>query len=247
MVIAQIVDKTTTQINLLDINDEPTETNINLTFYNTLSGKTKHNYVHKINSKGNPDTMVIDHLISYKIIAHTIPPVIIDSVHILHAEHNIIGIKTPQGKLEIKMKSRTPFNCIIRTEESDSILHVQEINTIEEYIVGNYSLETLTIPRIKKNIRIDQNKTTEVTVPTPAIMNISLSSKGFGGVYLYNTKKKEWNQVFHFRNNQRQYKLTVLPGQYKVVYRANTAKGYIYTKENKAFILKEGDRKYIKF
>tara|TARA_Y100000589_G_scaffold233126_1_gene220608 strand:- start:1131 stop:2513 length:1383 start_codon:yes stop_codon:yes gene_type:complete len=246
MVITQIVDKTTTQVNLLDIYEEPTETNINLTFYNSLSGKAKYNYIHKINSKGNPDTMVIDHLISYKIVAHTIPPVIIDSVQILHAEHNIIGMSTPQGKLEIKTNTRKPINVIIKEENKDTTLHVQEANTTEDYIVGNYDLEILTIPRFKEKIKIEQNKTTRLKIPTPAIMNIALSSKGFGGIYLFNTQSKEWNQVFHFRNDQRQYKLSVLPGKYKVVYRANTAKGYIYTKEYDTFILKEGDRKYIK-
>ena len=52
--------------------------------------------------------------------------------------------------------------------------------------------------------------------------------------------------IFPFNGNKSQHRLTLLPGNYKVVFRALAAKEYIYTKE-KDFKLKSGQSKLIKF
>ncbi|MDC0204855.1 VWA domain-containing protein, partial [Flavobacteriales bacterium] len=243
MVVSHILDKTTTQVNLLSQQNLPTETDITLTFYNNTTGKAKYNYVHKINSSREPDTMVIDPVICYNIVAHTTPPVSVDSVIIRPGKHNTISLKTPQGKLKVNMNSKTKYNYIIRNAGVDTTLHVQEINTVEDYIVGDYEIELLSIPRYKKRVHIGQDSTSIIQVPTPALANIHLPSKGFGGVYFL--RRGNWEQVWHFRNDKRQYKLTLLPGTYKVVFRANSAKEYIYTHEKKWDML-EGKSKFIK-
>ena len=243
MVVSHILDKTTTQVNLLNQQSLPTETDITLTFYNNTTGKAKYNYVHKMNSYGNPDTMVIDPVVCYNIVAHTTPPVSIDSIIIRHGEHNTIALKTPQGKLIVKMNSKTKYNYIIRNADVDTTLNVQEINSMEEYIIGDYEIELLSIPRYKKRVHIGQDSTSIVQVPTPALANIQLPSKGFGGVYFL--RRDNWEQVWHFRNDKRQYKLTLLPGTYKVVFRAAHAKEYIYTNE-KEWDMLEGKSKFIK-
>ena len=74
--------------------------------YDEFTGNAKYNYVHTMNAYGHPDTMVIDPDFSYTVIAHTIPPVSIENVTITPAKHTTIPLETPQGKLEIKMKSK---------------------------------------------------------------------------------------------------------------------------------------------
>ena len=243
MVVSHILDKTTTQVNLLNQQNLPIETDINLTFYNNTTGNAKYNYVHKMNIYGNPDTMVIDPIICYNIVAHTTPPVYIDSVIIRPGEHNTIALKTPQGKLIVKMNSRNKYNYIIRKAGTDTTLNVQYINSTEEYLVGNYEIELLCTPRYKKRVHIGQDSTSIVKVPTPGTANIQLPSKGFGGVYFL--RRGNWEQIWHFRNDKKQYKLTLLPGKYKVVYRAAYAKEYIYTNEEEWDML-EGKSEFIK-
>ena len=97
VVISHVIDNTTAQVNLLDENGEPTETNVNLTFYNDFTGVAKYNYIHTMNAYGNPDTMVIDPVLSYKVVAHTIPPVSVDSIILIPGKHTIIPLSTPQG------------------------------------------------------------------------------------------------------------------------------------------------------
>ena len=89
IVISHVIDNTTAQVNLLDENKEPTETNVNITFYNDFTGSAKYNYLHTMNAYGHPDTMVIDPVLSYKVVAHTIPPVSNDNVVLTPGKHTI--------------------------------------------------------------------------------------------------------------------------------------------------------------
>jgi len=74
-------------------------------------------------------------------------------------------------------------------------------------------------------------------------VNILLPSRGYGGVYFQN--KDILEQIYYFNANNLQHKLTLLPGNYKVVFRSKSAKQYIYTNE-KSFKLKSGETELIK-
>jgi Ca-activated chloride channel family protein len=245
IVISHVIHNTTAQVNLLDENGEPTETNVNLTFYNDFTGVAKYNYIHTMNAYGNPDTMMIDPVLSYKVVAHTIPPVSVDSIILTPGKHTIIALSTPQGELEIKMNSKIKYQYIVRQAGVDTTLHVQEINTVEKYLIGRYDIELLTLPRKKfYDVEVNQSSTTTYTIPTPALANIILPSKGYGGLYVKNGDNLDL--IYPFNGNKSQHRLTLLPGNYKVVFRALAAKEYIYTKE-KDFKLKSGQSKLIKF
>ena len=114
IVISHVVNNTTTQVNLLDINGLPTETNVGLTFYDDFSGIIKYNFIHTMNHKGNPDTMIIDPVLSYRVVAHPIPPAKSELVVINPGNHNIIPINAGQGELEIKMNTKDSYPFIIR-------------------------------------------------------------------------------------------------------------------------------------
>ena len=64
--------------------------------------------------------------------------------------------------------------------------------------------------------------------------------KGYGGLYTKNADKLE--QIYHFKGKKTNYKLTLLPGRYKVIFRSLGAKGHIYTRE-KEFTIKSGKSK----
>ena len=243
LVISHVIDNTTAQVNLLNNNGEATETNINLTFYNDFTGAPKYNYIHTLNSYGSPDTMIIDPVLSYTVVAHTIPSVKIRNVTLEPGEHTIIPLETPQGKLEIKMNSKINYQYIIRRSRNDTILNVQQINEIEEYLVGKYDIELLTLPTRKFSIDISENETSTYSIPTPGLANIILPSKGYGGLYEQNGNKLK--QIYHFKAKKTEHRLTLLPGNYTVVFRAIAAKEYIYTIEKKIKI-KSGKSEMIK-
>ena len=244
VVISHVIDNTTAQVNLLDENGEPTETNINLTFYNDFTGVSKYNYIHTMNAYGNPDTMVIDPVLSYKVVAHTIPPVSISNITLTPGKHTIIPLNTPQGELEIKMNSKIKYQYIVRPAGVDTTLYVQEINEIEKYLIGRYDIELLTLPRKKfYDVEVNQSNITTYSIETPGLANILLPSKGYGGLYVKNGDELE--QIYNFKGEKTQHRLTLLPGNYKVVFRAISAKNHIYTTEE-SFKLKSGQSELIK-
>ena len=244
IVISHVIDNTTAQVNLLDNNGNPTETNVNITFYNEFTGSPKYNYLHTMNAYGNPDTMVIDPVLSYKVVAHTIPPVSIENIILTPGKHTIIPLETPQGNLEIRLNSKINYQYIVRPSGVDTILHVQQINEAEKYLVGTYDIELLTLPRQKfNNVEISSTETTIYSIPTPGLANIILPSKGYGGVYVQNADTLE--QIYHFQGKRTEHRLTLLPGNYTVVFRGVAVKEYIYTKE-KNFRIRSGKSELIK-
>jgi Ca-activated chloride channel family protein len=70
VVISQALDNTTAQINLLDSRGKPTETNVPVLLYDHTSQKVRKSFVHTLNYKGQPDTMVLDPLVVYDMVVH---------------------------------------------------------------------------------------------------------------------------------------------------------------------------------
>ena len=244
IVISHVVDNTTTQVNLLDSLGNPTETNVPLTFYDNFTDIIKYNFVHTMNNMGNPDTMIIDPVLRYKVVAHTIPPVESEVITILPGEHTVIPLKTPQGKLKITIKTKEDYQFIVKKANQRETINVQKINNTQEYLTGYYDIELLTLPRqYFKNIRINQNQLTQLQLPSTGLANILLPANGYGGVYLNDGDKL--SEIFKFNGESNQYKLTLLPGKYTVIYRSKSSKKYIYTDE-KSFVIKSGKSQLIK-
>lgn len=233
IVISQALNNTTMQVNLLDENQRPTESNVNMTFYDRFTGQIKYNFIHTLNSKGNPDTLVIDPLPIYKIVVHTIPPVSKDSIILTPGKHTTIGIDAPQGDLLLKFDGPAEYkkvHAIIRQHNQTYTLNVQEFNTQERYLLGKYDLEILTTPRIYlENIDIAQSKTTTLRVPRPGIVTLVSTYQGYGSIYTEDSNTIEW--VYNLDNNSTKETIVLQPGKYKVVFRPKNSKESVYTIE----------------
>ncbi len=234
VVISQVLDNTTLQVNLLDIHGKPTETNVNMTFYDSISRTPKFNYIHTMNVEGNPDTLVVDPLPSYYIRVNTIPPVFSDTFRLTPGKHTIIPVPAPQGNLEVKMQSTYTtsykYQFIVREHKKMETINVQYFDMKEKYLVGNYDLEILTLPRMHvDNVRIDQSTTTTVEIPVPGTLHIQYPSSGFGSLYVMRGNEPEW--VYNLNTSGNQEMLILLPGQYMLVFRARYHNRSFYTQE----------------
>lgn len=236
IIISRALNPTTMQVNLLDIWRDPTETNINMTFYDHVSGKVKYNLVHAMNSKGVPDTLEIDPLVTYDIVVHTIPPVRKDSVRLTSGTHNTVGIDAPQGFLAFRAVTNATLKnmpCIIRKAGSQETTNVQQFDQLERYLTGTYDAEILCLPRIiAKDIEIRQNHTTTVEIPRPGIAVIQTTTNGYGSLYLNDKGTLIW--LYNMKDNPSQMETLYLqPGDYTVVFRSKYANKTYYTIEKK--------------
>ncbi len=241
--------KTSAQINLLDISARPTETSVNISIFDQKSGNMLFNYVHSLNSKGLPDTIhTLQPGRTYKMIVHSIPSVEKKNILLNDGKHNIIPIDCPQGNIFIMWKKKKnpmlklpeKMRAVIRKGGELQTLHVQNLDTKEKYIVGNYDLEVLTLPRTMiKDVKVNQGQIKYIEIDRPGRVQIVLKEAGNGSIlkeedgkliHVINLDTKKTVQEFHLQ-----------PGNYRVTYRAATQKQTIFTIEKKFSVSSEKD------
>lgn len=243
VVVSRVLNPTTCQVNLLDANNRATETNINMTFYDNITGKIRYNFIHTINSFGMPDTLMIDPLLTYDIVVHTIPPVRVDSITLIPGTHTIIPVNVPQGYLLLKMNTQNAtlksLQTIVRREGSMETINVQDLDQPEKYITGTYNLEILSLPRFYAyDISILQSHTTTVEIPIPGIAVIQKFVKGYGSLFLEKDGELEW--IYTFRDTDPpQESLVLMPGFYRAIFRSRYVSRSSLTIE-KSFEVKSG-------
>jgi len=241
VVISQALNNTTLQVNLLDNKGNPTETNVNMTFYDSFSGAIRYNFVHTMNPKGYPDTLVVDPLSKYRIVVHTVPPVTLDSVTLTAGKHTVVGIDAGQGDLFLKFDGLSDYRnlkCIVRKSGDMNTLVVQDFNASMRFLIGKYDLEVLSLPRLYiDNVDVSQSKTTTVQIPNPGIATIITNGPGYGSVYVEEGNKLKW--IYNMDSEKTRESLILLPGKYRVVYRAKNAREAKYTIE-KTFRITSG-------
>lgn len=235
LVLTEALSQTTVEVDLLDITKKPTETDVNMTFYDAETQQIKYNYLHTINHRGNPDTLVLNPDIKYNLTVHTIPPVEKNNITITKGKHNIIPVDAPQGYLKLELDgplSKYYPTTVIRKAGEMKTLNVHEFGKTEKYIVGKYDLEILTLPRIKLNaVEIKQSTTNTIKVPTSGIAYISKIGTGYGSIYLDDGKQVTW--VCNLNNTLQNEIIYLQPGNYKMEFRFENAKETTKTIERK--------------
>lgn len=242
----QKLNKTSAQVNLLDTKGMPLETNVNMTFYNTITGAYQYNYIHTLNRYNNPDTLYLDDFPTYKVVAHTIPPRESKEVKLSAGKHTIIPIDAPQGYIELKRPQgiynfNEKVKTIIRQSSGNmQTLHVQMMNTTEKYITGTYNLEILTLPRTYINgVTVTQSQNKLIEIPNAGMLTVKALDNGDGCI-LKDGKKLEWVCNLSNATSQVYY---LQPGNYRVEWRSKVLKGSIYTIEKKFTITSDIETK----
>jgi Ca-activated chloride channel family protein len=247
VVISQALNATTAQINLLDENGNPSETNVNCTLYDSFSGKILYNYIHTLNHRGLPDTLILDHLPVYRMRVHTLPPVDVQNIKLIPGKHTIIAADVPQGSLIIKVSDPIQYRgieYIVRKAGDMNTLNIQKMYAEEKYLVGKYDIEIPILPRmLLNNVDIKQSHTTTLEIARPGMITLLRSSVGYGSIYLRKSNtEEEW--IYNLDNTIKNESLQMQPGKYRVVFRALNAKQTLYT-INKTFEVRSGSSEVI--
>lgn len=225
------LNKTTVSVELLDDKNKPTETDLNVTFVNNVTGDAMYEFIHYRDGLGRPDSVEIDGVVSYDLIVNTIPPVYKKNIKIEAGEHNVISVSSPQGILEVNQKNHTDYKGGIKTlvYHKGKMINTQNITEKEKYLIGSYNVEVLTLPKtVYNNVKIDHAKLTKIDVPPPGMVHFSSAAPGIGNIYAVGPNgKQEW--VYNLNPNITRASIAIQPGNYKVVFRARNAMGSKYT------------------
>ena len=248
-VVSDALNSTTLQIDLNDESGNATETNTTVFFYEAGTKKLKYTFMHTMNYVGNPDTIsIVDPKLKYDVVANTLPKVEIKNVSIIKGRHNHIDLNTPQGALGIKIKgktSNTNIPVIVTQKGKCQTLNVQNIDDIQKYLIGEYEVEILTLPRIYENsVKIEQSTYNYISIPGSGLFSYQAYKPIIGQVFLKKaTGEQIWVCDINSENRNSQHHLQ--PGEYRIVYRNANATSTDYTLF-KDFQIISGDRVYIK-
>ena len=235
LVLTEAISQTTVQVDLLDINKKPTETDVNMTFYDANTKQIKYNYLHTINHRGNPDTLVLNPNITYDLMVHTIPPIEKKNITIEKGKHNVIPLDAPQGYLKLELDgtlSKYYPTTVIRKKGEMNTINIQDFGKTDKYIVGKYDLEILTLPRIRMfDVEIQQSSTNTIKVSTSGNAYISKGATGYGSIFVDDGKKVTW--VCNLNTSLQNEIIYLQPGNYKLEFRYEGIKETIKTAERK--------------
>jgi Ca-activated chloride channel family protein len=241
VIITQVLNTTTCQVNLLDKNGKPTETDVAMTFYDQKTNQIKYNLVHTMNNRGVPDTLRIDGLSTYRIVAHTLPPIEKKDVQLVAGKHTVIPIDAPQGFLNLKAGEGAIYRdlqCIIRKVNEMQTLDVMSFKETRKLIVGKYDLEILTLPRTYlKAVDVAQSHTTTIKIDEPGTVNFQLPLQGVASILMEDKGSMIW--VCNLNENTNQDIIRLQPGKYKVVFRGKGIRETLFTIE-KNFTVQPG-------
>lgn len=248
VVITQALNETSAQINLLDSHSRPTETDVNVVLYDRFSGVIRYNMIHTLNNKGNPDTLSLDHMNTYDIVAQTIPPVRFDSVKLIPGRHNTIGMDAPQGYLYVRTnrgKSYEQEKILVKKAGDTRTINIQKIGNVGKYLVGRYDLEIPIYPLLEvKDVEILQSYTTTVKIPAPGFVTINTQQPGAGSLYqLTASGDQVW--VLNLQENRKIQRFYLQPGRYRIVFRRGDFKSTSHSMV-RDFVVREGAPETIK-
>jgi len=238
--INQSLQKATVSVELLNINNQPTETNVNVTFINSFTGDAQYEFVHYLDRYGRPDSVEVDPVLNYDLVVNTVPQVVLRNVPIEGGKHNVLRVKSPQGNLKLNMPGHTEYNggiqALIRKAGQQAIEEVLMLPAEQKLLVGNYDIEVLTLPRTYfKNVYINQSQTTNLNIESPGVVNIISSFPGYGSIYqLFPQGGQRW--VTNVDEGATRTVLALQPGRYKFVFRAKSSLGSKYTQFKQADI-----------
>jgi len=238
------ISKTTLQVNLNDKDGKPTETDVNMSFYDAATGQLKYNLFHSLNSRGLPDTLNIVPIFKYKLQVHTIPPVYAN-VELQKNRHTVVNVSVPQGYLNFTLQGTSTkaagverIKCLLHLPGQAQTINVQRLNTKEKYLTGTYDAEVTTLPRIYlTGLQIDQSKTTDVEIPAPGILTLNKAFEAYGAIFVVQDNKMK--KIYDLRLKDKQETLALQPGKYRLVYRSKNART-IHTTVDKEFEITTG-------
>ena len=78
---------------------------------------------------------------------------------------------------------------IVREKDQCESLNYQDVNYSENYLIGEYDIEILTLPRMFiEDVNVSQSQTTTIEIPNPGIATFLMKAPGYGSIYHVESK-----------------------------------------------------------
>ena len=220
--------RTTVSVSLMGPNRKP-ETNVNVTFRNAFTEGAMYEFVNYLDKNAKPDSVEVDPLAQYDLVVNTLPPIIKKNVALTLGGHTTVTIPVLQGSLIVTQEeNRNGIQAVIREKGQPVMLHYQTGSQPVKYLAGEYEVESITLPRRMYPVTIQADKTFTLSIPQAGVVNFNTIGTGYGSIYeVKKDGRQEW--VCNLDGLKSIFTLSLLPGQYKIVFRVKHSPGSKYT------------------
>lgn len=232
-IVSKVLNNTTVQINLNDINHSPTETDVTMFLYEAGTSNLKYTFTHTLNRYGNPDTLILDPEFKYDLVVNTIPKVEKKNISIVKNIHNTIEVDAPQGYIKVRyINASKPYqiDARIMQQGKPKTINVQKIGGVDKYIIGTYDLEILTTPRIYVTTTVEQSSTSTIDIKAPGFLQYKMSHGITAQIFMQDDNGK-WEWVVNLEDGSRSGTQQLQPGEYRIVLRQKNLRKSEYTIE----------------
>ncbi len=106
-------------------------------------------------------------------------------------------------------------------------MFLQDFNTDNKYIAGEYDLEILTLPRIKMGVTIPAGKIKEVKIPKAGNLTTFAVKDGNASVYVMENDRLA--KIYEYKSFYDKQSLDLQPGEYYIIYRPYKEKDALLT------------------
>lgn len=226
LVITTAFEQTSFQLNLLDSTDMPSESDVAFSVFDQKSGRLVMRMMHTLNSRGLPDTLPADPLLTYHIKVHSIPEVQVRDVVFASGKHNIVAVSLPRGRLIIKTDKLIGYRELkgLLRNDTGEILNIQDINTESRILSGNYHLEILTNPPYQTQVIIKPSEVTTIQVPVAGVLSFQTTATGYGTII-----DQKGQRITYLDENAIRHSIPLQPGKYSLVFRPKVAKDIFFS------------------
>ena len=201
------------------------ESNVAITFQEVHSGKVTERFVHTLNRLGLPDTLHVDPVPTYRVTAHTIPPLVLDSIRLNARSHNrIVFPNAGQGVVQTAFArtDRNPYGQtsidVHRSGECERI-HTVPLGVDVKVLNGQYDFLFGTVPPIwVRGVQVSTGRIVPVEIPAPGDLILDAGVAGYGAIL-----DDDGRSVIKFDSGNPSGRYVLQPGTYHLVFRARSA------------------------
>ena len=208
------------------------ETETPIVLYDSQTRVARYSTIYAVDSRLRPDTLVLDPLVAYDIEVQSKPARVLSNRHFTPGQTTTLSIAMEQGSLRLRHEQRRTtvaipsYPIIVRQQGQREVLNMQQMNEMQTYQAGLYDIEVLSTPPLRlPGIAIQNNATTDLTIPLPGVVNVQ-KPKAIctGSVFQVVDGRMEW--VMDLNPSKALERVLLMPGEYEVIVKPQSSTRY---------------------
>jgi len=236
IVISQTLNPTICRLFVTDRSGRNTEDSIMVSIIPHGFEYMRQDYFYYIMASGKPPELNLDPSLKYRVVVHTVPSVVRDSMSLIPGTNNVWNVVAPTGYLVVSsegVSSDFASKVVVRIADTNgNTLAFASLNEKVRLLEGVYSVELNTIPPLKiDSVYVSVAHTTSVGVPPPGILTITSSVRGYGSIFY--VKDGEWREAVKLSPDKWSYRYYLQPGEYVIVFHPEKSKNLEFAKRYK--------------